>query len=287
MLAALLAACLATPPTPPTPPACPDCAEPPETTPACRWDEPAGTAPRPAAGPGYAFCVFGENWFELGLGYEGEPALAKLRQRPAEEAIACFGAESIERFDWDLQRLTLTRAATGRLVHALARYESRTERTGAAADFAAGERKLKELIDSLGWSSDIEMKLRIRAFQVRVDGAFLYGGLFLDPTSQMAISYPVARVDPESGCQVAFNFLPVHLPFLTEDPIDEAGKVRRLDVTPEAREDMQALDEQDAFFTNWVTESALAPEAQALRKLLRDPALRRSLEKAGKVPSKP
>jgi hypothetical protein len=250
--------------------------------PVCRWDEPA-RAEKARAARGFSLCILGENWFELGLGYEAKEALSRLQGHAAQEAVVCFGAESIDRFDWESQRLTLTRAATGRLVHGLARYESTAQRTGAAADFAAGEERLNELMESLGWNSAIESDLRLRAFQVRVDGRFLYGGVFVDPTSQMAIDFPVARVDAEDGCRAAFNILPVHLPFLTEDPVDEDGKIRGLDVTPEAREDTNALDENANFFTRWATESALAPNARAMRKLVRDSAVRRSLEEAGKL----
>jgi hypothetical protein len=274
MLPALLAALLATAPaTPPEPP-----------RPVCHWEE---AAPKPLARSGYSLCVFGENWFEMELGYEMKPALDRLGQHPAKEALACFGAESIDQFDWDKQRLTLNREATGRLVQALGRYEDKAQRTAAKADFAEGEQRLKNLIRSLGWSSAIEMDLRLRVFQVRVDGKLVYGGIFLDPTSQMGIDFPVARVDAASDCRAAFNFLPTHLPFLTEDPIDEAGNVRKLDVTPEAQEDVQNLDEDDNFFSGWATERALAPNALAMRKLMRDPAIRRSLQKAGKLPAGP
>lgn len=273
MLTALFTALLASAPVSPAPP------EPPR--PVCRWDETASKPP--SAGRGYSLCVFGGNWFDLGLGYEGKPALERLWKHDTKEAIACFGSESIESFEWGTQRLTLTRKATGRLVHAIHRYDSEVKRTGAAAQFAAGEQKLKNLIDSLDWSSDIEMDLRLRAFQVRVDGKPIYGGIFLDPTSQMAISFPVARVDAVKDCRTAFNFLPVHLPFLTEDPIGESGKVRNLDVTPEAQEDTKALDEDDNFFTGWVTDMALTPDAAEMRKLVRDPSIRRSLEKAGRL----
>ncbi|HEX3129208.1 MAG TPA: hypothetical protein VH394_17875 [Thermoanaerobaculia bacterium] len=248
--------------------------------PVCHWNE---TAPNPPARDGYSLCIFGGNWFDLGLGYEGPTALEKLRKQDAKAAIACFGPESIESFEWNTQRLTLTREATGRLVHAIRRYDSQVERTGAAAEFAAGEEKLKKLMDSLDWSSDIEMDLQLRAFQVRVDDKPIYGGIFLDPTSQMGISFPVARVDAVSDCRAAFNFLPTHMPFVTEDPVDEAGKVRKLDVTPEAQEDTKALDEDDNFFTGWITNMALSPEAAELRKLVRDPAIQHSLEKAGKL----
>ena len=103
----------------------------------------------------------------LSLGYDRDAAHAKLAADAAQPAAAVIGEGDIEGYGWERQAIVLTKPATERLM----------------AELAAKE----------PWD------LQQRAFEVTLGGAFVYGGIFLDPVSAMAIAYPVAYLERTEG----------------------------------------------------------------------------------------
>ena len=58
-----------------------------------------------------------------------------------------------------------------------------------------------------------------KGFSVLVDGRPTYGGVVLEPMSQLAIRFPVLRFDTRNG-KTVLSLMPVHWPlFFTSDPV--------------------------------------------------------------------
>ena len=110
----------------------------------------------------------------------------------------------------------------------------------------------------------------MQPFVVLLGHERVYGGIFLDGESQMAIDFPVARVRVEHK-RAVFHFLPVHFPFYETDPAVDpmAGDDRPGDVPTSM---------MDHFRQAAMTETAVKN-----RKLLQDPRIRAWLTAAGKL----
>ena len=152
--------------------------------------------------PPFELVVLEGRWDGVEWRYE-EPA------RPDPKAPRIFTAtlDDVDSYRWSSQALTLTSAATERLIDALGRHP----RPGASIE------KLNALKERLGHGNAFERQLYLYRFVVIVEGEPLYWGIFLDPPSQMAIDYPVMRSALVDG-QAVFHVLPVHLPFFAVDP---------------------------------------------------------------------
>ncbi|MBX3056593.1 MAG: hypothetical protein KF770_08990 [Anaerolineae bacterium] len=209
--------------------------------------------------------ILKENWFDLEIGYEAEKAQSALSSADISEPVFVIGKDQIEKYDWDLQTITLTSNATNELGEALLNI-------GAAS---AEIENLNNLKESFGWGNPIERALYIHPFIVQVDNQFIYGGIFLDATSQMAINFPVARVTISEG-KVVIALLPTHMPFVMIDPIDESGNLRQPIIADEAKHDVQQLD----FFPDWSTELATSAISEKFRAIIRDKKIRLIFEEA-------
>lgn len=229
-------------------------------------------APPPASDDDYQFVVLRQNWIDLELGYTAAEALPRLKAAGAGGSLLVLNVATIDQYAWGQQTITLTKAGTQALVHAVA-----GEGTG-RAPFKA----LTELKQSLGWGNALERALYIKGFVVNVRSEALYAGIFLDAPSQMAIDFPVARVSIRKG-QAGISLLPVHIPFVTVDPVAEAGTVNELSIVQEAQEDARALDQKDKGFSHWLGQLATTETAKTFRQLMRDGRIRHIFERAGKL----
>jgi hypothetical protein len=109
-----------------------------------------------------------------------------------------------------------------------------------------------------------------RPFVMLLNGERMYGGIFLDAPSQMAIAFPVARCAVE-GKRCVIHFLPVQLSFFNTDPAADAkaGGDHPADVPSEMMDHFR--------------KSAIEPEAVENRKLLQDSRIHSWLSTAGKL----
>jgi hypothetical protein len=219
-----------------------------------------GCAARPLPPGGISLVVLRPDWHELRLGYEAGPALSTLRSAPLDDALFQADPADVEEYRWSTATLVLTRRATSRLLDALARSAARQE----------GIEKLNRLKESLGEDDALGRALYVRPFVVLVGRERIYGGIFLDSPSQMAIDFPVARIQL-AGARAELHFLPVHLPFCDTDPaVDATAKERRPADVPS-----QMMDQAQ--------QAATSPTAVENRALLQDPRIRAWLSAAGKL----
>jgi hypothetical protein len=197
------------------------------------------------------------SWSSLQWGYQ-EPE----RPDPQAERLFVAGGADIDAYGWSSQALTLTSAASERLLLALAQ----------APTTDASVAKLNALKQRLGHGNAFERALYLRGFFVALDGEPLYWGIFLDPPSQMAIEYPVLRAALRDA-KAVFHVLPLHLPFFASDP--GPSDARGL-VAPEAREVPGGM-------IQYFRDLARSPRAVAFRARIRDDRVRQVLEQAGKL----
>jgi hypothetical protein len=128
------------------------------------------TTPAPSGQP-FSIIVLDGSWDSLQLGYSAEPAYAKLRSMAGGPTAATISEREVEVYDWARQTLTLTSAASGRLLADL------RVSAAPAAEYAFDH----------------------RVFVVALGAEFVYGGVFLRPISPMGIAYPVIAADDASG----------------------------------------------------------------------------------------
>jgi len=198
--------------------------------------------------------------------YKYEDFLSKIKNITEKDERFILEHPSIEAYDWDTQTITLTEKGTRDLIASLPEDKE-------LSDLALA---LKKMEKSFGYGNPVEQALYSQAFLVKIDGELLYGGMFLNAVSQMAIDYPVIRVEIIKS-RVVFHILPIHIPFVMIDPVDEKGNIRKVPITQEAKEDVQNLDENDKFFTKWMTELAVSPNAVKFRKIIRDEKIRKTI----------
>lgn len=213
--------------------------------------------------------ILKQNWWELELGYDPDPAQAILGDADTSDSLFVVRLEQIESYDWNTQTITLTKQATNDLFLAL------------AAQGQGGDeelQKLKDLKRSLGYGNALENELYIHGFVVKTSGQTKYGGIFLDAVSQMAIKYPVIRVADDNG-RATLTFLPIHIPFLMMDPIGPDGAIRNAPVVSQARADVAQLDN----FDDWTLGLAALETAVHFRAIIHDEAIKEVFMEAGKL----
>jgi hypothetical protein len=218
----------------------------------------AGCASLPPGG--VSLVVLKPDWHELRLGYAAGPALSALRSASLADPLFRAEPSDIEEYRWSTETLVLSARATSRLVDALSRASARQE----------GIEKLNRLKESLGDDNLLSHALDVRPFVVLVGEERVYGGIFLDPPSQMAIDFPVARVGMTGG-RAVLHFLPVHLPFYETDPAVDAtaGNGAPADVPGQMMDHFR--------------DAAMSPTAVENRALLQDGRIRAWLSAAGKL----
>lgn len=216
--------------------------------------------------------ILRQGWSELQLGYAAAPSQTALFALDIQDPLFVVSLSEMETYDWEHQTITLTTAASSALAQALA------DDGGSRTDV----KPLTDFYESLGWGSAVSRALYTRAFVVQVNGEPVYGGIFLDAISQMAIDYPVARVSNE-GEQLVIALLPIHIPFAEMDPVGSSGEMGTVQVPEVAAADMAQLEQNDNFFSTWMQEMALRETAVQFRQIIRAESVRTILDEAGKL----
>jgi hypothetical protein len=220
----------------------------------------------------FRLIILNDDWMSENLGYEADHALSTIKALDISNTLFTISLKEIKHYDWDRQQITLTEDASLSLAQSL-------EKAGRLTD---GAEKLKSLKNSMGWGNPLQSALYTRIFLILLNQEIIYGGIFLDATSQMAINYPVARVLLDDG-KAVISLLPIHIPFVNEDPVDAEGNMRRLAVTDEAKADIEALNSNDSFIDKWIGGLATNPVAQEHRKLLNNAKIKEVLKASGKL----
>lgn len=223
-----------------------------------------------AADDGFQLVILKKSWDDLKLGYDYGGAFPALKSAAPGDALMTIETEQIESYDWSLQAITLTAEATAALIRSL---------TG-DKDVKAQIKALNELKKEAGMSNSLERSLYTKGFLVKLSGKPLYGGIFLDAMSQMAISYPVIRAGMD-GERAFLNILPVHIPFMTRDPAPGGTPSTDGVIAKEGAGDWKQFPQElkKGFFEKLAT----GKEAKELRALIRNPKIRELMDKAGKL----
>lgn len=217
----------------------------------------------------FKLIILKQEWGQLKIGYASEPAQTLLKSVDSSDPLFTVNIELVEKYDWNLQTITLTQQGTDQLIKALTSLE----------DTDSDEvTQLQEMKKNLGWGNPVENVLYNHAFIIQADNQFRYGGIFLDALSQMPIDYPVIRVTI-SNSKVVLALLPTHIPFVMTDPIDGNGNLRDLAISQDAERDVQQLD----FFSSWTAGLATSESSIKFRAVIRDEAIKRILETANKI----
>lgn len=221
--------------------------------------------------PPFQLLILEPDWFELPLGY-GPESLVQLETADYSSPLFVLELEDIEHYQWDWQMLTLTEAATQRLAESVQEQNRRAD--------------IQKFIDfkqsSGGWGNPLQSALYIQPFVVLVDGEFLYGGIFLDAMSQMAINYPVIRVEIVEG-QAVFHILPIHIAFVNYDPVPRSAALDEA-YNSVIEQDRQSIPD---FFDSAVNEWAMSDNAVYFRELIRNERLFEALQAAEKLTGEP
>ncbi len=216
---------------------------------------------------------------ETGVHEYGE-ILPSLQAARLQESLFTVCIDDIESYNWERQELTLTQKTSMALVEVLPLNKKDREET---------ETMIRQKA-SPGWAGPLELVLNLHRFAVKMGGELIYGGIFLEPTSQRPISYPVLRVAIVEG-RIRFSVLPLHIPFLTFDPGLREARTWDDAIAPQAKGDWIRLTDEikRGFFEKGIRSSY----ADSFRKLIHDPYIRALMEKSGKLsadkasPSKP
>lgn len=170
----------------------------------------AACAPTPNDSSAQAYdisiTIYNDSWSSLQLRYDADHAQDVLTHLTDGTPLYTITPDEIASYNWTSQVLTLTPAATQDL-------------TAALKNATYGQQSvLIEFYDSIDFGNALDRALYTKAFVVTIDGQPIYGGIFLDLYSQMAIDYPVMRIwERDGSAQLAL--LPTHLPFsLVDDP---------------------------------------------------------------------
>jgi hypothetical protein len=150
----------------------------------------------------FAIHILDEDWESLGLGYTSEKSWPILQSRYKHATLVTVTSLDIGEYHWVKQRIILTAEAT----------ESLNERF------------------KIGGDNSLSANLGIphRAFVVTVDGQPVYGGIFLDRGSQMAVRYPVIYAGEDKNGLITMDLRPAHSTFEL-DSSDPAWEIVRPD----------------------------------------------------------
>lgn len=217
----------------------------------------------------FQLLILKQDLDDLKLGNQSDGAFPKLQAAQNAARLFVIGLPEIDSYDWTKQSITLTESATVALLQALPSNQSLKEPI----------RKLKNLKEHLGWKKPIESELYIKAFVVTANSEFIYGGIFLDPTSQRLINYPVIRAKLVDN-KAVLNILPVHMPFFASDPGDQEVTILGKEIAPEAAKDWSHFPKEMKSAFKAFGDTANAKE---LRHIIRNPQIREIVLQAGKL----
>ena len=230
------------------------------------------TPASPEGGPGtsgnetFHIIILARDWYDLKLGHTYDKALPLLTAAAETDRLITLTTGDIERYAWTGQIITLTNVATERLISSLPEKEAIKKHILSIEKF-----KKKR-----GWGNRIEMPLHLKGFIVKVGNDVLYGGIFIEPMSELSIDYPVIR-PALANDRAVLHLLPVHIPFVSYDPVVNNGGEWNKAISPEGAE---IWDHFPPPMKSRFMEMGLTGTASRFRNVLRDPRVRAIMEKA-------
>lgn len=206
--------------------------------------------------------------------------LPSLQAALLQENLFTINIDDIESCNWERQGITLTQKTSMALLEVLPLKKKDLEE----AQTMIRQKK------SPCWAGPLGLELNLHRSAVKMGNEFIYGGIFLEPTSQRPIDYPVLRVAIGEG-RIRFSVLPLHIPFLTYDPGLRDAKTWDDAISAQVKGDwIQFTDDIKQGFSEKGTCSSYT---DSFRKLIDDPKIKALMEESGKLladkasPSKP
>ena len=220
--------------------------------------------------PGFRLVILkADPMFEEGKTVQDYERVWERVKKPGSEVLFEVGVREIESYDWKRQSITLTAEATKRLVAVL---PSREQMNPTA-------RSIKNMSERLGWGDAVGLSLLYKGFLVFVEGRPVYGGIVLEPMSQLRIHFPVLRFETRNNKSV-LSVMPVHVPFMTRDPVlsGQAGDLEP--VFQPAAGDWKQFPQpmRDRFLAD-----ASSTTTKQFREAIMSPSIRKILDGAGKL----
>jgi hypothetical protein len=217
----------------------------------------------------FQLVILKQDWYDLKLGYNYTEALPVLRSANAADRLFVIRTNDIESYRWTGQSIALTAEGTARLIQILPRVE----------DLKGPIRAMHKVKMEHGWGNPIETALHLKGFLAMADDRVIYGGIFLEPMSQMAIAYPVIRPGMVDG-KAMLHLMPVQIPFVAYDPVSNEGAAWDRAIAPEgARDWVQFPEEMKSRFVSFGTRQ----EAIEFRQIIRNLNVREIMQQAGKL----
>jgi hypothetical protein len=227
------------------------------------------TMPSSASSGRFQLIILKQDWYDVKLGYKYSQALPILKSASEADTLFVIGISEVESYNWTRQCITLTAEATTRLIQALPQEQDLKEHIQYMANV---KRKF-------GWGNPIEPALHLKGFLVKADDEVVYGGIFLEPMSELAIIYPVIRpwmVDRKA----VLHLLPIQIPFVAYDPMMNDVAAWDAAIAPEGAKDWaQFPGHIKSHFIGMGTRQ----EAIEFRAILRNSKVREIMEQAGKL----
>jgi hypothetical protein len=186
-----------------------------------------------AVEPRFRLTVLMEDWMELGRAQTWEEAWPRLKAASGAPFFT-IDERDVAAYDWQAQRIVLRPEVNQRLLEAAQKLPRVPGRLG----------KLKAL-----WSDDDLWDIFVyRGFVVSLDGEPLYGGLFLQKHSNLAMDYPVIHWAMDDDRRIILRLSPIQFTFgslwddgsgdALEDEVHPAVREIR-QVFPTVKEDLE------------------------------------------------
>ncbi len=161
----------------------------------------------------FRLVILNQSWLESGLGYDEEPALAKIKNLDRTSPLFEISRSEVEMFLWEDQTIVLTHTATANLHEAVEK---------SMDSLPENIKEMKNLNRSVGLSSNLEMSLYTKCFVFLLGDQFMYGGIVLNAISQMGINFPVMRVSSWKS-KVVLHLLPCHMCFMNHIELHQSA----------------------------------------------------------------
>jgi hypothetical protein len=217
----------------------------------------------------FQLVILKKDWSDLKLGYTFPEAFTLLKSAQTAGPLLVIGQEDIESYNWSRQSITLSVQATVKLMASLPPED----------DWKPNNRFMAKVKREHGWGNPIEWALHQKGFLVFINEEPLFGGVFLEPMSQMAIQYPVIRPGL-IGNKAVFYLLPVQLPFMVYDPASKQMADWDAAIAPEGSRDWNYFP---AAMKSHFMNMGNSPLAQKNRLLIRNPKIKEIMEQMNKL----
>jgi hypothetical protein len=222
-----------------------------------------------AGSSGFQLVILKQDWHDLKLGCTYAQTFPLLKSINPSERLFSVGISDVESYNWTRQIITLTAESTENLIKALPQ-----------------EKDLKNYIQYMarakrerGWGNPIEPALHLKGFLVTVDDELIYGGIFLEPMSELAAVYPVIRPGMK-GNKAVLHLLPVQIPFVAYDPMSSESTAWNAAIAPEGA---GIWTQFPPHMKSQIINIGESKDATEFRDLIKNTKVREIMEKTGKL----